>query len=50
MGFNLDEDNPVPSIQESEDKIARDAAKAIKHLEKTSNMDLAEALGLSAFV
>lgn len=46
MGLNLLHDIPIPSVQESEERIADDAVNALAYLKRTDNMDIAPILGL----
>lgn len=47
MGLNLLHDIPIPSTQESEERIEQDAADALRYLKRTDNLDVAPILGLS---
>lgn len=50
MGFNLEEDNPIPTAKESEDRIEQDAPLALAYLRRRGELDVVGALGLTAYV
>lgn len=50
MGLNIHESIPIPTAQESEEVIGKDAFKAVAYLKATSNMDVVDMLGLSEYV
>ena len=45
----LDNDEELPLVYESEKQIDKDAKQAVKFLQRTDNLDLAEVLGLSSY-
>ena len=48
--IQLDNEEEIPPIYVSEERIEKDAPKAIKLLKRTHNLDLIEALGLSHYI